>query len=77
MPGVDVTGGAVTGVEDDRRSHDDVAGPPHGDMVAQPHSEDEGPVAEAEQIAASSAPRSNRWVRPDRDSIAAPRSTSG
>ena len=79
MPGVDVTGGAVTGVKDDRRSHDEVAGPPHGDMVAQPHSEDEGPVAEAEQLAAklSLAPRSNRWVRPDRDSIAAPRSTSG
>jgi len=52
VPGVDVTGGAVTGVEDDRRSHDEVAGPPHGDMVAQPHSEDEGPVAEAEQLAA-------------------------
>ena len=33
----------MTGVEDDRRSHDEVAGPPHGDMVAQPHSEDEGP----------------------------------
>ena len=49
---MDVTGGAVTGVEDDRRSHDEVAGPPHGDMVAQPHSEDEGPVAEAEQLAA-------------------------
>ena len=42
----------MTGVEDDRRSHDEVAGPPHGDMVAQPHSEDEGPVAEAEQLAA-------------------------
>ena len=42
----------MTGVKDDRRSHDEVAGPPHGDMVAQPHSEDEGPVAEAEQLAA-------------------------
>jgi len=42
----------VTGVEYDRRSHDEVAGPPHGDMVAQPHSEDEGPVTEAEQLAA-------------------------
>src|SRR4029077_3666107 len=31
---------------------DEVAEPPHGDMVAQPHSEDEGPVAEAEQLAA-------------------------
>ena len=42
----------MTGVEDDRTSHDEVAGHPHGDMVAQPHSEDEGPVAEAEQLAA-------------------------
>ena len=42
----------MTAVEDDRRSHDEAAGHPHGDIAAQPHSQDEGPVAQAEQLAA-------------------------
>jgi hypothetical protein len=73
VPGVDVTGGAVTGVKDDRRSHDEVAGPPHGDMVAQPHSEDEGPVAEAEQLAAKLSGLGRKFVGGYIQAVGSPR----
>jgi predicted PurR-regulated permease PerM len=49
----------VAGIENDRKSGNDFADRAHHDLVGQPHSDAEGPVAEAEKLAAklSSAAR--------------------
>ena len=58
--------------DEDRRAEDDGAAEGHHDLVAQPHSEDEGPVAEAEILAAEMSsdeqPLGSRGRRFDRRS---------